>query len=399
VSFSKVFIAAIFSACIFFASMVTVAVLFPSLLIRIIGGLEDYTGIDAFETGLWTWHWLAANTALGILAVLYKKNRFPQFAAFVRFATNFEVSAKVAFIVIAVILVIYIPLSVHEIFEEEVYADYHRGGKETIESWQPSDATKSFSYHVRLFLDYMSMKIFGNYKVVPFVASIAMLILTYYATKQLASKRFAGLVAFVLVLQSGIFLLYDTSLTYDNYWILFYLLSLYVIHRVWVLSPVSFVLSILSKHISVLFVPMTVFYAWHTDTTKKSKAILSASYVVIMGAGFFVTKGFGTEHLLTPFEWHDFWMAFNAVSYQLRYDGLVLVFLMATIVWSFIAAAKGTKNTQTTMILILGSLLSQPLLAGLTIDSSEPYRHIAFIVFFAIAVGVLFSKPKADGSK
>jgi 4-amino-4-deoxy-L-arabinose transferase-like glycosyltransferase len=242
------------------------------------------------------------------------------------------------------------------------------------------------------------VNLFGNYKVVPFIASISLLILTYYITKELTKKRFAGIVALVLVLQSGTFFIYDTSITYDNYWIMFYLLSLYMIFKAWPFSHISFILSIFSKLLSILFVPMTIFLTLHAEIRKKTKILIISSYIGMITVGFFVTKGLDIDRILTALDWHDFWMALSGISYQMRYDGLILVLLLQVIVWSFYVAKKGIKSAQTAMVLILGSLLSQPLLAALTINSSEPYRFIPLVVFFAIASGVLLSKPKQNVS-
>jgi len=44
------------------------------------------------------------------------------------------------------------------------------------------------------------------------------------------------------------------------------------------------------------------------------------------------------------------------------------------------------------LVLIIGSIISAPLLAGLTGFNIFPYRHMPLIVFFSIGVGMLFSK-------
>jgi hypothetical protein len=288
----------------------------------------------------------------------------------------------------------YFSLSFHEIYEEEPYEDYRLGGKHTIESWKPSDVTERFTYHVRLFLDFTSFTIFGNYKVVPFLASISLLILTYYTVKEFTKKRFSGIVALVLVLQSGTFLIYDTSITYDNYWVLFYLLSLYVVSKAWVLSPISFVLSLLSKHLSIVFIPMTIFFTYRSSITRKNKILITITHLGIVIIGFIITRGFTTDSIRTLFDWHDLWMALNSVSYQMRYDWLIMTFLLPVLVALFFAIRKRIKYAQATMVLILGTLLSQPVLAALTVNSSEPYRFMPFVVFFAISCGVLFSKDR-----
>jgi len=387
----------IFLVGLFLAIITSITVLFPALVIRTFGGLVDYSSINVFETGFLAPYWLVINATFSIMMVLYIKNKFPHtLRKFFSFITNFEVSAKIALIVIAVIVGIYASLSFHEIFEDEIYVDYRNNAKQTIENWQPSDITKSFTYHVRLFLYYVSASIFGNYKVVPFLSSISLLVLVYYITKELTKKRFAGLVAFCLVLQSGTFLIYDTSITYDSCWVLFYLLSLYMILKSWALSPVSFILSILSKHISVIFIPMSFFVIYAMDLSRKNKILLIITYLCIIIGGFVATNGFATKTIQTSFDWHDFWMAMSGISYQMRYDGLILVLLLPVSLSLLILTKKNRKNAQVAMVLISDALLSQPMLAALTVNSSEPYRFMPLVIFFAISFGILFSKPKVD---
>ena len=396
-TFQSVLLIPIFVSAIIIGTIASITVLFPAIIIRALGGLEDYSGINAFEIGVLAPYWIVVNVSVAILAVLYKKNKLPTFGRFVLFVTNFEISKKTALVAITIIIGAYASLSFHEIFEEEIYEDYKRHAKQQIESWQPSDITKGVSNHVKMILNYASNKIFGNYKVVPFLASISLLILTYYTTKEFAKKRFAGLVALVLVLQSGTFFIYDTSITYDNYWILFYLLSLYLIVKNWPTSVFSFVLSALSKGLSAVFLPMTFFVMYDSNVKRKNKIFLTTTYVGIAILGsIYLTNWFTIQAIQTSFDWHDFWMTLNGTSYQMRYDVVILSFLLPVLVWLFIAAKNGTRMSLSMIVLILGSLLSQPILAALTVNSSEPYRFVPFVVFFAMSCGVLFSKAKAD---
>jgi hypothetical protein len=373
----------------------TISVLFPALIIRTFSELTDYSGINPFETGVWTNYWIIFNMVfLGLFLINKRKFSSVKAKKLFNFILKFEISPRITFCVITIILCAYVVLSAHELFEEEIWDDYKLGHKETIENWKIEDVTKGFSYHVKLFLHYMSMKLFGNYKVIPFLSSISLLILVYYVTKEFTRKRFAGIISLVIVLQSGTFLVYDTSITYDIYWIMFYLLSLYLINKVWPLSPVSFILSVFSKHLSAIFLPMTIFVTYNSNISRKNKIFVMASYIGIAIIGFFLTKGFGTQNILTAFSWNDLWRAFSGISYQLRYDGLILVSLLPLTIALYYKARNGLKDANSIMILIFGSILSQPALAAFTIDSSEPYRFMPLVVFFAIGVGALFSKPK-----
>ena len=147
------------------------------------------------------------------------------------------------------------------------------------------DAYTGLNKHFGFFLTTSSMHLFGNYKVIPFIASIALLVLTYFVTFEITQKRFAGIVAMLIVLQSGIFLFYDTAVVYPNFWIVFYLLSLYLVYKKWPLSPISYILSVTSKGLTAVFFPMTLFFIYRANITNQKKIRLAISYGIIVLLG------------------------------------------------------------------------------------------------------------------
>jgi hypothetical protein len=235
------------------------SVLFPALILRTLGGFDDNVGIDPFEPGSLAYSFLITNFIIFGLALLYYKNKLPQIITkSIRFIFNFEISSKLAFLVITIIIGIYIIVTVDELFNGEFLPDYHRRVKWFVDHY---DVTKiggmGLFNHVTMFLTSSSVQLFDNYKVVPFLASISLLVLTYFFTFEITQKRFAGIIAMVIVLQSNVFLFFDTSVAYPNYWTLFYLLSLYLICKKWPLAPISHVLSLSTKVLSGIFFPMT----------------------------------------------------------------------------------------------------------------------------------------------
>ena len=64
--------------------------LFPALVIRSLGGVEDYSGINPFETGIWTFPLLITNFLLLVIGILYFKNKLPkQITKSIKFIFNF----------------------------------------------------------------------------------------------------------------------------------------------------------------------------------------------------------------------------------------------------------------------------------------------------------------------
>ena len=376
-------------------------VVFPALILRSLGGFEDHMGVNPFETGVWTYPFLITNLVLLGIGIVYFKNKLPQsIAKSIRFIFNFEISAQVACIVIICLIGIYISFSVSELFDDVYDPDYYERVKSWLENWSITDInTVGLWYHLQLFLLTTSMKVFGSYEVVPFIASIALPVLTYLVTAEISKKRFAGIVSMVIVLQSGIFLIYDTSVSYPNFWILFYLLSLYLIYKKQPLSAISWLLSILSKAMTAAFLPMTLFFIYESNITRQKKIRLAVSYGVIVVLGIVLLSVAGVSLLeVGKFNSHDFWGGFTAFSSEFRFDGLVLVLLLPLTVGLFIASRRRVAHTDSIMFLIMGMLLSAPLMQGFSDLINAPYRFVPLVVFFAIGVGILLSKKITEAT-
>jgi len=295
------------------------SVVFPSFIMGSIDEIKYPVEINLFETGIWAYPLLITNFILLGIGILYLKNKVPQpISKSIKFIFNFEVSSKVAFFVITILLGTYITFSVGELLMDDPWEDFNRFMKPGLERWSiQSISTNLISTHTVFFLGNLSMEIFGSYRAIPFIASIALLVLTYFFTYEITKKRFAGIVAMVLVLQSGIFLTYDSVITYSNLWILFYLFSLYTIYKMWPLSPIFYILSILSKALSAVFLPMTLFFVYRANISRKNKILLGISYGIIIGLG--TTFLFISDSDLiqgTEFNFHEFLAGFTVFSSQ-----------------------------------------------------------------------------------
>jgi len=393
----------LFSISIVIISLVSVV--FPALIASSDSTISELhelgielAEVDPFSIGFWALALVAANIVVFGITILYFKNKLPSYISkSIEFIFNFEVSKKIAFLIIILLLAIYVASSAGDLFIEEEWEDYP-GVKQRIESWSPEQITSKFEPHVRYFLLWSSFVLFGNYTIIPFIASISLLLLTYFFTAKISKKRFAGIIAFLILIQSNIFLTYDSTVSYTNYWILFYLLSLYLVYKIWPLSPVAYLLSIPSKALTVLFLPMSLFFIYRSEISRKRKIILASTTSAIILAGTLVTlSGFSTSVATgsqEEFDSDEFWLGFSSFSYQLRFDGVVILFILPLIVGLFVASRNGIKIADSIMVLIGGILLTAPLLTGFTEQTNQPYRFVPLVVFFAIGVGVLLSKRK-----
>ena len=209
--------------------------------------------------------------------------------------------------------------------------------------------------------------------------------------------RIEGFHFFEKILQSEIFRFYDTTVAYPNYWILFYLLSLFLILKKWPISPFSYILATTSKALSAFFFPVTLLFIYRTDFPKRKKILILISYglIVVFAALFIYITGSNvgpSEVANTDFNFNDFLMGLTAVNAALRLDGLVLVFLLPLTIGLFFASRNGIYQSDSILLMILIMLLSAPILEAFSDHHSVPYRFIPLIVFFAIGVGLLFSR-------
>ncbi len=380
-----------------------IPVVFPSLIVANFTQVNDLERfgisgkqIEAYEAGPLAGALFVTSGIVFALAILHFKSKLPQsISKAFQSIFDFEVSKKVAIISMIVILAIYVAASANELSEEEQWEDYI-GVKQRLENWSPDQMIRSFEPHVNYFFISSSMILFGNYAVIPFLASIALVIIVYFFTKQITNKRFAGLVAAVILLQSNIFLTFDTSVAYTNFWILFYLLSLYFMYKAWPLSPISYIISIPAKALTVTFLPMSIYFLLRCSISRKKKMIIAGIIIGIVIAGTAASSGTkltgGAQE--ESFISDEFWIGFASFATQLRFDGLVILFLIPLVVGLLFTSTKN-KHAESMMVMIGGMLLIAPFLTGFSDQTNQPYRFVPFVTFFAVGVGILLSKAKS----
>jgi len=382
-----------------------ISVIFPALISETVSisdleklGISQHEE-DPYQTGPLAELLIFTNVV--IFGGYFLRNKYPEKISIAfKKVTTFQPSNKVTIITIIVILSIYIIMTIPEFEKNEEFNDYItlEGRLNTSVKENRLDSISGNQYslaepHVRYVLLLISEKVFGDFRVIAFFASTILLILTYLVTEAITKNRLAGLVSLILVIQSNIFLSFDTSATYSNFWILFYLLSLYVITKIWIASPVLFGISIFCKMLTAIFAPMSIFFILNSDISKNQKIIMISSMIVLLAAGSVIFLGTQVSEKLTVFETDRFWEGFASFAFQMRLDGITILFLIPLIFGLFLSSKK-YKHANSISILITGVLLSAPILVGISDQTNQPYRFIPVIVFFAVGVGMLFPKIK-----
>jgi hypothetical protein len=160
----------------------------------------------------------------------------------------------------------------------------------------------------------------------------------------------------------------------------------------------SYLLSIPSKALTAAFLPMSIYFILRSNISRKQKLITAGITAGIIFAGGLASIGGVSTNQGTEEEFNakEFWVGFTSFSYQLRFDGLVMLFMIPLMIGLFLVAKSGVKHGESIMVFISGMLLIAPILTGFTNQTNQPYRFVPLVVFFAIGVGVLLSKRQAE---
>jgi len=378
--------------------MVLAAIIFPGLYHSFFGG-HSIPLETPFELGHKAYLLIISNIALLSFGLIYYKNKFPALNLKIDHIRSFEISKKISIITIIIILGTYAGISSPELFlsEAEEWGDYLLL-EEALELWPDGQTdnpylSEQLDRYVRMALLDASVKIFQNIKILPFFASILVVFFTYLLTVQFTGKRFAGIIAMLVLLQSHIFITFDTIAVYENFWVLFFMISVYAVRRKWVLSPLFYILAVFTKAYAAPFFIMTLYSTYRSEIAKRKKYLIFASYIAIIILAIFVIflgKSIYTD--VVEIDSSKFLLGFADTAMQFRYDTLFTILLLPVTVGLYFLS-KTNSNTDTIHSLIAGTIIFSPILITFTyFYEILPYRFVPTIVFFAIAVALFFSK-------
>ena len=372
----------IFIANIIIIFLIYIPIVFPSLFSSLVGSYSD-TINNPFEFGHQAFILIISNVIILGFGFAYYKQRLPiQLQNIIEKARSFEISKKTTIIVFIIIMGTYIGLSTPELFlDEALQWDDYIVLEKALELGPYGESDNPYiqeqnDRYVRMFLLDTSLNTFQNIKFLPFIASIMVVFFTYLLTTQICQKRFAGIISMTVLLQSNIFLKYDTIAVYENFWVLFYLISLYVLKKGWFLSPIFYILAVFSKAYVAPFFIMTLFSTYRSKISRKTKLAILISYVVIITTAIVVI--FAAETLypkVFEIDPPSLILGFAATAFQFRSDLFILVMLLPVSVWLFILAKNRLKEADSILFLIFGTILAGPVVVMMTYFYEVlPYR-------------------------
>ena len=264
---SRIFSYSVLTFTLFVVITSLSSIVFPRLIVRLASNLQD-NSINPLEPGLVSIPFLIVNLILIGIIILNKKGKLPsQITKIFGFIKQFDVSWKVALVTIIVLYAIYLAFTLSHIYSEETYDDYQIA-KYQGNNWSFSIDNITFGF--KYFLLHASIIIFKNIRMIPLISSFLMLLLVYFTTLELTKKRIGSLIAVIMVLQSNNFLTYDSTASYANFWIFFYLLSLFLIFKKVVsISCIFYIISFFKSTDCYFYSYDFIFYSKFRNIQKK----------------------------------------------------------------------------------------------------------------------------------
>tara|TARA_B100001996_G_scaffold379187_1_gene364546 strand:- start:78 stop:1349 length:1272 start_codon:yes stop_codon:yes gene_type:complete len=392
------FVWIICSIGIFVVLFSLISVVFPGLIISLVD--TNLFG-ETFEIGVIGIPLIIVNIIIFSLILLGIKQRLPKsFTNAIQKILSFDLSKRNSFVILIVILSVYVAITANElsIYELNQYGDFLVLEK-AVKMWPEQESDNKYlaeqlDRHVRMALLVASEEVFHNIKVIPYLASIFLLITTYFLTIKLSEKNFTGLIAVMFILQSSTFYVYDTIAVYENFWVLFYIFSIYLIFKKPKFSSIFFILSIFSKAIFVLWLPISILVTLLSDIPKNKKIFVITTHIVAIIISVIIFQYSDAVYgNVINIEVSEFWIGFTTLASNLRFDILLLLLLLPVSVGLFLKARNGSKNSISLIVLISGTILVTPVLEMITdYYFVYPYRYVPLVVFFAIGLSTLFSK-------
>jgi hypothetical protein len=378
-----------------------ISIIFPALIIS--STYEYPHELDPFETSPWMGPIIISSIVILGLSFLYITNRLPTFLNNgIKFIFNFEISRNVSIIIGLIILGFYIGFSFSELSINEIdqWPDYLIL-EQALNIWPSTDHWSVYikeqnTRYVRMILLDFSQEYLQNIKILPFAASILVVVFTALLTIQISKKRFAGIIAMIILLQSPTFTDFDTVAVYENFWVLFFLISVYSIHKKWWhSSSCFFLLSIFTKAFIATYIWMNVFFIYRSEIPRKIKFLLFGSYaaVFIITYAIFETGRSIIYDDIVRFSITSFYDAFTGWGNAMQLDPVIILCLVPLTIGLLIKSLNGIKQADSILIMIAGTILAGPLISLITdFYYILPYRFIPFVIFVAIGIGLMFSK-------
>lgn len=131
----------------------------------------------------------------------------------------------------------------------------------------------------------------GNPRIIPFLFSLALIPMTFLFVRQATKSDTAGLLSAVGLVMNPIYLIFDDSAAYHQFWAFFTISSLYLAYRKPILAAPVLLLAIIAKPAALFFIPALMLITYWDR-----KALVSLCILVVFVSVFTALGGTALAH-------------------------------------------------------------------------------------------------------
>lgn len=302
--------------------------------------------------------------------------------------TELRHNKKLSTVFVSVILGTYAFTLVGELDDPEPYPDFEYNVLFSSFQCDPTqvriDGDALYRNFIKDWLNCVSFQVLHNWKVIPMLSSIACVYLVYQLGYSITKDRLIGILAMAVMTFNPLLTMWDTSQTYDQAWAAFFLLSVVLLYRLPLASPLVYPLAIASKIYAVGFLPAYLYNIYKGDIEKRKKVMVIAAMIVFLGIAAVAILGIGNKIGFYPERLLD-----GLVNI---FENLWMVSPVAIALWQLdrFFKPKNRPHGKRIVIAYMGWIvLTIPLVFVFSQQYMFAYRFVPFAAFLSVYAGMI----------
>jgi len=234
----------------------------------------------------------------------------------------------------------------------------------------------------------VSSEVLGFENLIPYLFGVSLIPITYLFAKEITHKRLVGIITILILVTSGNFYLFN-SVTYEQSWVVFLFISLYLILRGNISANLFYFLSIISKPLALLYLPLILYFILQTKIKAKVQFIASLITLIVclifaFSGSQIITGGGEIEVNKEEFE-------YGLLMWFYLLDSSWLVAVSIPLVIIKLITNRRDSTSRILLIFILGIISTVPAIEGFTTQINHAYRFVPLVIFVGTAIGFIIT--------
>ena len=255
------------------------------------------------------------------------------------------------------------------------------------------------------------IKIHFSQRLIPFIFSLAIIPLTYITTQSITNSKPASIISTLLTTIHPVYLIFNSSQYFSYIWVVFFLVSVYVLNKKPSLTALPFLATLFAKALPILWIPAILLIMKTQD--KKIPLLIFVLVLCSLIAyhvfdGNFITSSLAHPHL--ELDMPEFKVKFKEIvipsktlvkSPQIFIPTLTIessytlafAWNMTAILTPFLLVWLYRNETPRQIFYFLCVMLASiVLLPILTVEETFAYRSLPFVIFLNMAVALVMTR-------